>query len=124
MPVPDDELGSMGVADLRVQKPDSTSDRTQSVSRDGGSANRERGGQSSHADERSAGAEELAVALAESERGQALTATYEIDANGEPLIRIVDQVRGETVALITPEELKTLAEDTGLPPGLLVRLSS
>jgi len=111
------------VADLRVQRPEPAADRPQSVSRDGASAGRGEGEQP-HADERPAGAEELAVALAESDRGDALTASYEVGAEGEPLIRIVDRVRGETVALITPEELKALAEDTGLPPGLLLRVSS
>ena len=36
----------------------------------------------------------------------------------------VDRDRGETVALLTPEELRDLAEQTGLPAGLLVHISS
>ncbi|MDA0351562.1 MAG: hypothetical protein O3A10_05025 [Chloroflexi bacterium] len=53
-----------------------------------------------------------------------MTARFELGSEGEPLIRITDRSRNETVALITPEELKALAEDTGLPPGLLLRVSS
>jgi hypothetical protein len=67
-------------------------------------------------------APELARAL--SEDGRALEARYELDAAGEPRIRIVDGARGETVAVLTPEELRALAEQTGLPPGLLLRTSS
>lgn len=113
------------MADLRVQQPDSSTERARAVSRDGGSSTPGRGGDDlSRQHDAPTGAEELAVALAESDRGDALTARYEVDADGAPLIRIVDRTRNETVALITPEELKTLAEDTGLPPGLLVRVSS
>ncbi len=68
------------------------------------------------------GAEELAVAL--DGRGQ-LSARFELDAEGQPLVRVFDRERGETVALLTPEELRALAERTGgLPPGMLVHLSS
>src|SRR6476620_5349380 len=66
------------------------------------------------------GAEELAVALSEDGRA-AMEAHYEEDAEGNPRIRIVDTERSETVAVVTPEELRALAERTGLPPGLLVR---
>ena len=112
------------MADLRIQHLDSASDRTSPVSRDGDSTDHDAGEHSSHLNERPAGAEELAVALAESNRGDSLVARFEIGTDGEPLIRIVDSVRHETVALITPEELKKLAEDTGLPTGLLVQVSS
>ena len=67
------------------------------------------------------GAEELAVAL--DGRGQ-LSARFELDAEGQPLVRVSDRERGETVALLTPEELRALAEQTGLPPGMLVHISS
>jgi len=112
------------VTDLRVQQPDSGAERAHSVSRDGSAPRREGGEESPRHDSGPAGAEELAVALAESDRGEALRASYELGSNGEPLIRIVDHLRNETVALITPDELKALAEDTGLPPGLLLRVSS
>ena len=69
------------------------------------------------------GAEELALALDGHGRG-ALSAHFEQDADGQPLVRIFDRERGETVALLTPEELRDLAEQTGLPPGLLVHISS
>ena len=67
------------------------------------------------------GAEELAVAL---DGRQQLAARFEQDADGQPLVRIFDTERGETVALLTPEELRSLAEQTGLPTGMLVRVSS
>lgn len=71
------------------------------------------------------GAEELAVALDGALGGrQQLSARFEQDADGQPLVRVYDRERGETVALLTPEELRTLAEQTGLPPGMLVRISS
>ena len=69
------------------------------------------------------GAEELAVALHESGRGH-LRAHFTIDEDGHALIRIVDHERDETVAVVTPEELRELAEQTGLPSGLLVQASS
>lgn len=68
------------------------------------------------------GADELAVALAGDGRA-AMEAYFEQDAEGNPLIRIVDTARGETVAVVTPEELRALTEQTGLPPGLLMRRS-
>lgn len=70
-----------------------------------------------------AGAEELAVALQESGRGR-LRARFMVDDDGQARIRIVDEERDETVAVVTPEELRELAEQTGLPPGLLVQASS
>ena len=69
------------------------------------------------------GAEELAVALHETGRGR-LRADFSIDDRGHALIRIIDQDRGETVAVVTPEELRELAEQTGLPSGLLVQALS
>lgn len=69
------------------------------------------------------GAEELAVALAGRPHGT-LSARFEQDADGQPLVRVFDRERGETVALLTPEELRDLAERTGLPAGLLVQRSS
>lgn len=78
----------------------------------------------SHPRKRSrAGAEELALALHESGRGQ-LRAHFSIDDDGHALIRIVDHDRDEVVAVVTPEELRELAEQTGLPSGLLVQTSS
>ena len=68
------------------------------------------------------GADELAVALAGGGR-TAMEAHLEQDADGNPLIRIVDIARGETVAVVTPEELRALTEQTGLLPGLLLRAS-
>jgi hypothetical protein len=62
---------------------------------------------------------ELALA-----RGGAVTAAFEEGPDGQPLIRIIDRERGETVALVTPEELRTMTAETGLPPGMLVRVAS
>ncbi len=67
------------------------------------------------------GAEELAVAM---DGRQQLAARFEQEADGQPLVRIFDRESGETVALLTPEELRVLAEQTGLPPGMLVHVSS
>lgn len=112
------------MVDLRIQHTDPNAGRPAPVPGDGtGSGGRHADDAPRH-QETAAGAEELAVALAESDRGDALTAHYEVSAEGEPLVRIVDRARNETVALVTPEELKALAEDTGLPPGLLLRVSS
>lgn len=71
----------------------------------------------------STGAEELAVALSDGGAGS-LIARYEVDAEGVVRIRIIDASRGQTVAVVTPEELRALAERTGLPPGLLIRTST
>ena len=62
---------------------------------------------------------EVAVAL-----GEAVSLAYEIDADGAPVVRVIDNERGETVAVLSPEELRRLTSDTGLPPGALLRLSS
>ncbi len=112
------------MADLRVQHTDPSTERLNGVSPDGRSPNHGGGAEPSHRDSQHPGAEELAVALAASDRGNSLTARFEVGSAGEPLIRIIDQARGDTVALITPDELKALAEDTGLPPGLLMQVSS
>lgn len=69
------------------------------------------------------GAEELAVALDEGRRAH-LVARFEQDADGVPLVRIVDTDRDETVAVMTPEELRAVAEQTGLPTGLLLQARS
>ena len=93
------------------------------IASDGRSGNQRRDGQEPRQRRERPGAEELAVALAEDGRA-AMEARYEQDADGNALIRIVDTARGETVAVVTPDELRRLAEQTGLPAGLLVRTSS
>ena len=40
------------------------------------------------------------------------------------MIRIVDRESGESVAVVTPEELRELAEQTGLPTGMLLQAQS
>ena len=68
---------------------------------------------------RQAASPELAVAL-----GEAVTAVYEEGPDGQPMIRIIDRERGDTVALVTPEELRAMTAETGLPPGMLMRVAS
>lgn len=84
--------------------------------RGGGERRQHRDGDSSPS-----GAEELAVAL---DGRRHLAARFEQDSDGQPLVRVIDRERGETVALLTPDELRRLAEQTGLPTGMLVHLSS
>jgi hypothetical protein len=48
----------------------------------------------------------------------------EIDADGQAIVRVVDRADGQTVAILTPEELRSLAEQTGLPSGLLFQARS
>lgn len=72
-----------------------------------------------HRERRQPPTPELAIAL-----GAAVTVVYEQGPEGESLIRIVDNVRGETIAVVSPEELRAMTADTGLPPGLLVQVAS
>ncbi|MFN8638375.1 MAG: hypothetical protein U0360_02710 [Dehalococcoidia bacterium] len=72
-----------------------------------------------HRERRNAPAPELAVAL-----GAAVTVVYEQGPEGESLIRIVDNARGETIAVVSPEQLRDMTAETGLPPGLLVQVAS
>jgi len=111
------------MADLRIQQ--SVPASAAPIAGDGrsGGGHREQSPSREHAARR--GVEELAVALAGDGRA-VMEAQYEQDADGNPLIRIVDVVKGETVGLVTPEELRSLTEHTGLPglpPGLLLRTS-
>ncbi len=69
------------------------------------------------------GIEELAVALHEEGRKH-LVARLVTDESGETRVRIVDTERDETVAVLTPDELRTLAAQTGLPAGLLLQARS
>lgn len=108
------------MADLRIQQ--TTSVQAVRVSADGrgGTPHREQAPRREYQERH--GADELAVALA-GDGHAAMEAHFEQDADGNPLIRIVDTVRGETVAVVTPEELRALTEQTGLPAGLLLRTS-
>ena len=69
------------------------------------------------------GSEELAVALSEDGRGT-MTPRLEQNEQGEAVIRIVDSASGETVAVVTPDELRALSEQTGLPAGMLIEAKS
>lgn len=113
------------MADLRVTQSTDGSRQVANVTPDG-----DRGAQAQQEqqpkrerDDARAGSEELAVALSV-EGSLAIEARYEYDGEGNLLIHIVDTAQGETIAVLTPEELKTLAEQTGLPPGLLVQTST
>ncbi len=112
------------MADLRIPGPGAGSPPVSNVGADGG-REQPRHEQPPEGERRAPrpGAEELAVALAAGD-GLAMEAHYEQDAGGNPLIRITDRERGETVALLTPEELAALTEQTGLPPGLLLHRST
>lgn len=112
------------MSDLRVHQPDGGAHSVQGVSPDGDAPRRQPQGEQRREREGSAGSEELAIALSDSSSGHTLVARYETDDEGGPLIRIIDQERNETVALLTPEELQALTEDTGLPPGLLIQAMS
>ncbi len=69
------------------------------------------------------GVEELALALREEGRKH-LVARLVTDESGETRVRIVDTDRDETVAVLTPDELRILAAQTGLPSGLLLQARS
>ena len=69
------------------------------------------------------GSAELAVALSQDGRG-AMSPRLEQNEQGEAVIRIVDSASGETVAVVTPEELRVLSEQTGLPAGMLIEAKS
>ncbi len=110
------------MADLRVEQTASSQQRAAPVPGEGADGRERQQGRERSARPRP-GAEELAVALSESDRGD-LTAHYEPSEDGAGLIHIVDNTSGETVAIMTPEELRAMAEATGLPTGLLVEVAS
>ena len=112
------------MADLRVTGTPDPSRQVTQVSSEGGRDPGQNERQPEHRRRHSApGAEELALALTEDGR-TAMEAHYEQDDDGTPLIRIVDRERDETVAIVTPEELRAMAEQTGLPPGLLLHIAT
>ena len=53
-----------------------------------------------------------------------MTPQLEQNEQGETVIRIVDSASGETVAVVTPEQLRELSEQTGLPAGMLIEAKS
>ena len=110
------------MADLRVDQAAANQQRPAPVSGEG-AGNRERQQGRERYPRPRPGAEELAVALSESDRAE-LTAHYEPSEDGAGLIHIIDNKSGETVAILTPEELRAMAETTGLPAGLLVEVAS
>lgn len=87
---------------------------------DGGDARR---GRREPEDRGTPGVEELAVALHE-ERRKHLVARLVTDESGDTRVRIVDTERDETVAVLTLDELRALAAQTGLPAGLLLQARS
>lgn len=112
------------MADLRVNSTPDAARQVGNVTPDGDGGQRSRDEpRDGHERRRHTGAEELAVALS-ADGGAAMEAHYEQGPDGEARIRIVDVERNETVALLTPEELRELAISTGLPPGMLVQTST
>ncbi len=95
----------------------------QSVSADGHGRQDRRHGQAPQQDRSRRGSEELALALSE-DGGAAVEARLEQDESGATVIRVVDIESGESIAVVTPEELRDLAEQTGLPTGLLLQARS
>ncbi|MGE3962131.1 MAG: hypothetical protein AB7F65_10680 [Dehalococcoidia bacterium] len=110
------------MADVRVDRPVPISP----VGVPGASEERRREGggrgQQQPPEQRPGGREELAVALGEP--GRSLRAELEQDADGALLVRVVDRNRGEVVAVLSPDELRALADQTGLPSGLLFQARS
>ena len=106
------------MADLRIQQV--INRQPAPINPDAGSAGSHREREEPRREATHPGAEELALALARDGRA-AIEAHYEEDEAGNPHIRIVDAQSGETVAMMSPAELRALAEQTGLPPGLLLR---
>src|SRR5687768_14684276 len=112
------------MSDIRVPRPIDTSSHVPPVTTNSqGGRRHSEGEQHPHPRHGQSGAEELALALSENGRG-ALKAQLIHDVDGKPLIKIVDRERGETVAVVSPETLRELAEQTGLPKGLLVEMTS
>jgi hypothetical protein len=110
------------MADVRVDRPAlihpvGVPGASEERRRDGGGS-----GQRREPEGRPGGREELAVALGEP--GRSLRAELEHDADGELRVRVVDRERGEVVAVLTPDELRALAEQVGLPSGLLFQARS
>jgi hypothetical protein len=109
------------MADVRVERPNSIVP----IGVPGASEERRRerdSRQQREPQDQPGGREELAVALGEP--GRMLRAELEQDADGEILVRVVDRNRGEVVAVLSPAELRALADQTGLPAGLLFQARS
>ena len=110
----------------RIPAPGASGDATSHVPTVNPDSRGQRDGQQSHAQQQETsrrGSEELALAL--SEEGHAsVEARIEQDESGATVIRIVDRESGESVAVVTPEELRELAEQTGLPTGMLLQAQS
>lgn len=112
------------MAELRVTRQAEASRTVPGVAADGRGGEPPREQPSGERQPRREGAApELAAALS-GDGKTAVTAIYELGADGAPRIRIVESERGETVAILTPQELRAMAASTGLPPGILVRATS
>lgn len=110
------------MADVRVDRPNllapiGVPGASEDRRREGGDSRQQREPQ-----DHAGGREELAVALGEP--GRTLRAELEQDADGELMVRVVDRNRGEVVAVLSPDELRALADQTGLPTGLLFQARS
>ena len=112
------------MSDIRVPRPIDASNHVSPVVTNGhGKRHAQDEQEHSHPHHEPRGAEELAIALSENGRG-ALRAQLIQGADGSALIKIIDRERGETIAIVSPETLRELAEQTGLPKGLLVEMTS
>ena len=111
------------MSDIRVPRPIDASNHVPTVTTGGQGGRHAPDEQPPHPRPEPRGAEELSLALSENGRG-ALKAQLVHDAEGNALIQIIDRERGETIATVSPETLRELAERTGLPKGLLVEMTS
>lgn len=111
------------MSDLRVPSVPESARIVASVASDGGGQPQHREREPEEGQRRRPPpAPELAAAL--SEGGLAVEARWEQADDGSPRVRIVDRDSGDTVSLLTPEELHALASSAALPPGLLLQAST
>jgi len=111
------------MADIRVERSQGAGREVGAVAPDAHERSPERDRSGDEQRRREPGSAELAAAFAEEGRAT-MEARLELGEDGEALVRIVDTERDETVAVVTPEELRDLAQRTGLPAGLLMQRAS
>ncbi len=111
------------MTDIRVERTAGAGREVGGVAPDARERGPDRDGAGQEQRRREPGSAELAAAFAEEGRAT-MEARLEVGEDGEARVRIVDTARDETVAVVTPEELRALAQRTGLPPGLLMQRAS
>ena len=107
----------------KIPAPGGASRHVHAVSADGHGQRDGRRDEAPQQDLSRRGSEELALALSE-DGSAAVEARLEQDETGATVIRVVDIESGESIAILTPEELRDLAEQTGLPTGMLLQAES